>query len=278
MPPLIACHTNSYGPHGAVAAIEHVRSAGIEAIELPIRTAGFRTRWGDAALVDTDSTLADLSRADTLLEQNGIRVASCTCLAGNPLDPANVALAKRKLDLASHFGATVAVIDAGAAEDDAERSQICEQLRELGDYADQRGMTLCCEMQRGLCINHREMLTLLKEVDHPRIRANFDTGNLLYYNEQIHAEVALARMCHLVRHVRLKESRGVPGEWHAIALGSGGAVDFLRTYQIMRDCGFRGPYSIAIEGAEGEPELSLAEHHARVVESVQYLRGIGYFD
>jgi L-ribulose-5-phosphate 3-epimerase len=278
MPPLIACHTNSYGRHGAVAAIEHIRDAGIEWIELPIRTAGFRTRWGDAALVSTDSTFADLSHVDALLERHGVHVVSCTCLAGNPLDPANTELVRRKLDLASHFGVAVAIIDAGWADDETGREQIYARLREIGDYADKRGITACCETQRGLCLNHREMLTTLNEVNHPRIRANFDTGNLLYYNERIQAEVALAKVCHLVGHVRLKESLGVPGEWHATALGNGGAVDFLRTYQIMRDCGFRAPFSIAIEGVEGEPDLSLAEHHQRVVESVKYLRGIGYFD
>lgn len=278
MPPLIACHIHSYGPFGAIAAIEHVRDAGLTAIELPIRTAGFSTRWGDAALVDTDSTPGDLSRVETLLERHGVRVASGTCLAGNPLDPTNFALAKRKIDLTAHFGARIAIVDAGVAEDDGARAQIVSRLRELGDYAAERDITLCCETQRGLCINHRETLFLLNEVNHPCVRANFDTGNLLFYNEQIHVEVALARLCHLVRHVRLKDSQGVPGVWHATTLGSGGAVDFLRTYQIMRDCGFRGPFSISIEGIPGEPDLSLAEHHQRVVDSVRYLRSIGYFD
>ena len=35
---------------------------------------------------------------------------------------------------------------------------------------------------------------------------------------------------------------------------------------------------IVIEGIDGEGELPLAEHHRRVVESVSYLRELGYFD
>ncbi len=46
----------------------------------------------------------------------------------------------------------------------------------------------------------------------------------------------------------------------------------------MRGVGFRGPYTLEIGGIEGEGELSLDEYHARVVESVRYLRGLGYFD
>jgi inosose dehydratase len=277
MPPRIACHTSSYGRFGAAAAIEHVRAAGLEWIELPIRTAGARTRWGDAPLIDTDSTPADCAAVDRLLEAHGVRIASCACLAGNPLDPENFALVLRKLDLASHFGVAVAVIDAGDA-DDVEREPLYARLREIGDFADRLGMTVCCELHRGVCVNHREMLFTLQQVNHPRVRANFDTGNLLYYNDSVHGEVALAKSCHVVKHVRLKESQGQFGRWHATTLGRGGAVDFLRTHQIMRNCGFPGPYSIALDGIDGEPELSLAEHHRRVVESVRYLRQLGYFD
>jgi inosose dehydratase len=278
MPPLIACHTSSYGRFGAAAAIEHVRAAGLEWIELPIRTAGVRTRWGDAPLIDSDSTAAHCAEAAHLLDAHGVRVASCTCLAGNPLDPANFALAQKKLELASHFGVPVAVIDAGAADEDPEREELITRLRELGEFAGRLGITVCCELKRGVCVNHREMLWTLQQVNHPRVRANFDTGNLLYYNDSIHGEVALAKACHVVRHVRLKESQGQMGRWHATTLGRGGGVDFLRTYQIMRNCGFRGPYSIAIDGIDGEPDLSLAGYHQRVVDSVRYLRSLGYFD
>jgi inosose dehydratase len=277
MPPVIACHVNCYGPYGAACAIEHVRDAGLEWIELPIRTAGFRTRWGDAPLVDADASLAELTDVDRRLARHGIRVASCTCQAGNPIDPAHMALVKRKLDLASHFGVSAAVIDAGAADDDADFERILARLREIGDYADRLGITVCCETQPGLCVNHREMLRSLGQVNHPRVRANFDTGNLLYYNEHIHGEVSLAKACHMVGHVRLKDSMGVCGEWHSCALGRGGAVDFLRTWQIMRDCGFGGPFSIAIEGIQGERDPSLDERQRRVVESVEYLRSLGYF-
>jgi inosose dehydratase len=277
MPPQIACHPSSYGRFGA-AAIEHIRAAGLEWIELPIRTAGVRTRWGDEPLIDSNSTAADCAAAIRRLDAQGVRVASCTCLAGNPLDPANFTLAQRKLDLAAHFGVTVAVIDAGAADDDDGRAQLHARLRALGEFADRLGITLCCEMHRGVCVNHREMLWTLQQVNHPRVRANFDTGNLLYYNDAVHGEVALAKACHVVRHVRLKESQGRFGHWHATTLGRGGGVDFLRTYQIMRNCGFRGPYSIAIEGIEGERDLPLEEYHQRVVESVRYLRTLGYFD
>lgn len=278
MPPIIACHTNSYGPYGAQGAIEQIRSAGLEYVEFPIRTAGFQSRCGDPPLVTNESTLDDLNRVTALIEKHGLRVSACTCMAGNPLDPANVALMQRKLDLASHFGVTRVVADAGSVENDEQRETVISHLRQLGDHAAGRGITICFETHRGLCVNHRTMLQFMQDLDHPHLRLNFDTANILYYNESIHGEVALAKVCHLVKHVHLKDSMGQFGQWYFPALGAGGAVDFLRVYQIMRDCGFPGPYSIEIEGIEGEPELSLVETHQRVVDSVQFLRQIGYFD
>lgn len=278
MAPVVACLTTNYGPFGALAAIEHVRSAGLEWIELPIRTAGVRGRFGDTPLVTTDSSLQDLMQVDRLLEDHGVRVASCNCISGNPLDPEVTAITLRKLDLAAHFGVSVVVGDGGAADDDAERMQLVRNLHEIGDHAARLGITVCFETHRGLCVNHRIMLQWMAELAHPHLRLNCDTGNLLYYNENIQVEVALAKMCHFVKHLHLKDSMGRFGERYFPALGSGGAVDFLRVYQIMRDCGFQGPYSIEIGGIEGEGDLSLEACHERVVASVNYLRHLGYFD
>ncbi|MGQ0633513.1 MAG: sugar phosphate isomerase/epimerase family protein [Planctomycetaceae bacterium] len=275
--PLIACHTHCYGPFGAVAAIENVGAAGLESVQLVIHTSGLTSRWGERPLVSTDSTLRDLDRVSSLLDANGVRVASCTCAAGSHLDPAQVALMKRKLDLASHFAVPVVVGEAGVAESDAERTTICANLQALGDYAERLHLTVCLDTQRGLCVDHREMLRLMRALDHPRLRLNFDTGNILCYNEHASVEVALAKVCQFVSHVHLKDSSGVYGDRSFPELGSG-AVDFLRTWQILRDCGFPGPYSILIEESAAEPEPSLEKLQRRVVASVTYLRALGYFD
>ena len=122
------------------------------------------------------------------------------------------------------------------------------------------------------------MLETIHELDHPNLRLNFDTANILYYNQNIVVEVALAKVCHLVKHVHLKDSRGEFGEWYFPALGNGGAVDFVRMYELMRDCGFNGPYSLEIEGIAGEDEPTRQQYHQRILDSVEHLRNCGYFD
>jgi L-ribulose-5-phosphate 3-epimerase len=275
---IVSCLTSCYGRFGAVAAIERVREAGLEHIELPIRTDGHASRAGDAPLLTELSDEAAITRVERLLADNGVRLASVNAISGNPLRPGVVEVLLRKMELAARLGVAKVVTEAGGHETDEERGLLLENLRRVGDRAAQLGQTICFETHRGVCVNHREMIQLMKDLDHPALRLNFDTANLLYYNTDTFVEIALAKSCHLVKSLHLKDSMGEFGQWYFPALGSGGAVDFLRVLQIMRGVGFRGPYTIEIGGIEGEGELSLDEYHARVVESVRYLRGLGYFD
>lgn len=278
MPDLVCCLTNSYGRFGARAAIENVRSAGLEHVELPIRTAGVPSPFQDDPLVTNGSSLEDLKRVDRLLERHGVRVASCGVMPGDPLDPEGLKLIQRKLDLASHFGVEVVVGNAGEAETREELRSLHAHLADIGDYAARLGITYCFETHPGICRNHYRMLETMEALQHPHLKLNFDTANILYYNENVVGEVALAKVCHHVRHVHLKDSMGEYGRWYFPALGSGGGVDFFRVRELLSVCGFHGPYSIEIEGIAGEPEPSLQECHRRVRDSVDYLRTCGYFD
>lgn len=278
MPPIVSVLTNSYQRFGAQAAIEMIRSAGLEYIELPIKTAGVPSFFKETPLVHTESTPAELKAVDQLLEKHGVKVSSCNITSGNPLDEESVAITKRKLDLASHFGIDLVVAGAGEMESPDQLPMLYDHLRQIGDHAAKNGIIYCFETHPGICQDHRGMLETMAELDHPNLRLNFDTANLLYYNENVVVEVALAKVCHLVKHVHLKDSQGQFKQWYFPALGNGGAVDFVRVYELMRDCGFNGPYSLEIEGIEGEGDLTVKEYHQRIVESVGHLRNCGYFD
>ena len=122
---LVSCLTNSYGRFGARGAIANLRAAGLEHIELPIRTAGRKSIFGDEPLVTHESTAEDLKAVDELLQSHGISVSSCNISSGNPLERTVVEITKRKLDLAAHFGVALAVGGAGEAGDAESRE--CEE-------------------------------------------------------------------------------------------------------------------------------------------------------
>jgi len=278
MPPVIACHSNCYGRFGARTAIEMLRDAGLEYIEIPIRTHGVESWHGDEPLLTDHSRPDDVHQVLRLLERSGMKLSSCSVASGNPLDPAVVRLTKEKLNVAASLGVGRVVGMAGSGQTPDERDAIYRHLREIGDEAARLGMIYCCDTHAGVCGNPSAMAETMREVDHPHVKLNFDTGNILYFNEHANAEISLAKVSHHVRHVRLKDHSGVRLEWRFPALGYGGGVDFTQVLHVMRSCRFPGPYSIKIDGVEGEPELTLEQHHRRVKQSVTQLRNCGYFD
>ncbi len=275
---IISCLTNSYGRFGAQAAIEMVREAGIEWIELPIRTEGADSIFGDVPLLDHMATSEQLAAVVGRLADHDVRLCSCNVTSGNPLDRDVLAVTLRKLDVAADLGVDLVVGGAGEADNEPDLKALYGNLRTIGDHSTKLGMTYCFETHPGLCQDHGGMIDAMHELEHPGLRLNFDTANILYYNEPINGEIALAKVCQWVSHMHLKDSHGEFHDWYFPALGYGGAVDFVRVLELMDVCGFSGPYSLEIEGIEGEGELTLEATQQRIVDSMSHLKMCGYCD
>lgn len=166
---------------------------------------------------------------------------------------------------------------AGQPADADQRKTIVMNLRRIGDTAGAPGVTVALETHKGPTQNADAMLTLIDELDHPALRLNFDTGNIAYYNRGFDPADELEKVAHLVRNVHLKDSRGGFEDWYFPAVGDGGSVDFSRIRSILDRVGFRGPYTIEIEGIGGEPEPGLEGRQERVRRSVAHLKTCGYF-
>ncbi len=277
MSPVVSCFTNSYLRFGAKAAIENLRATGLENLELAIRTEGKPSFFKDEPVVTDCSSLAELKDVEQQIERAGLTVTSCNVTSANPLAPENVTVIKQKLDRAAHFGVDRVVGAAGEIENESQRETLYAHLREIGDHAATLGMIYCFETHPGICVNHREMLRTIEELDHPQLRLNFDTGNIHYYNEHIDGEVALAKVCHYVEHVHLKDSSGEFEDWDFAELGTGGAVNFVRVRELMTNCGFQGPYSLELEGIGDEEPQPVEVYQQRIANSVKRLHEWGYF-
>src|SRR5690606_10661749 len=129
-----------------------------EYLELPVRTAGVASIFRDEPLVTTDSTPPQLQAVARRLSDHGLKLSSCNVTTGNPLDPANVLLIKRKLDVAAFFGVHLVVGAAGETETPEERATLDRHLTEIGDHAARLGITYCFETHPGLCRDHYGML------------------------------------------------------------------------------------------------------------------------
>jgi inosose dehydratase len=277
---LLSCFTNTYGPAGVRAAVEHIRAAGIDHLELALRGHNFGGLVIPESAVITEK--ADDATAESfcaLLRQHDVRVSGCNVGGADIRTTEGVELTERRIRFAKRwFDVPVVVSGAGQPANAEERATIVNSLRRLGDVAGSLGVTIALETHKGPTQNAAAMLALMAEVDHPHVRLNFDTGNIAYYNRGADPAAELARVASLVRNVHLKDNRGGFEDWYFPALGVGGAVDFRRIREILDAAGFNGPYTIELEGIGGEPEPGLEERQDRIRRSIEYLRTCGYFD
>jgi sugar phosphate isomerase/epimerase len=102
---------------------------------------------------------------------------------------------------------------------------------------------------------------------------NYDTGNIYYYNDDIDPAEDIQEIADRVIHVHLKDTQGGKSQWQFCALGEG-RVNFPNVIQTLESVGYDGPYSLEIEGWEGE-DLNREQHQQRLVQSLDYLRKIG---
>lgn len=278
MAALVSCLTNSYGRFGPVAAMESLHDTGLTHLELNIKNHGVPSFFKETPLLTNGSTPEDLERVKDLLQQHKVQLSSCNITSGNPLDPEIVLITKQKLDLVHQLGIDLVVAGAGEIEQESQRETLYQHLKDIGDYAAEKGITYCFETHPGICVNAAGMVRTMNDLDHPQLKINFDTGNINYYNEHADVIESLREVAPFVKHVHLKDSYCKFKDWNFVALGEAGGVDFCKIRAILDDHNFTGPYSLEIEGIEGEADPTLEEHHQRVKQSVLHLKECGFFD
>lgn len=276
----LSCFTNCYGAAGVWTAVERIRDAGIDHLELALRGHNF------GGLVIPDSVVvtekADDATAQSFrdhLAKHEVKVSGCNVGGADIRTREGLELTQRRIQFAGRWFAVPLVISgAGQPTDAAERKTVIDHLRQIGDTAGELGITVALETHKGLTQNAEAMLALMDELDHPQVRLNFDTGNIGYYNDGVNPADELEKVKHLVRNVHVKDNRGGFEDWYFPAVGDGGAVDFTRIREILDGIGFAGPYTIEIEGIKDEAEPGLEGRHDRIARSVAHLRACGYLD
>jgi len=178
------------------------------------------------------------------------------------------------VDAATALGASIIFTSQNAG--DTDRQQVYERLRQAGEIAGAKGVTIALETHPDLCNNAAVALETMQGIAQPNVRVNFDPANVHYYNRDVDAVNELRQVAEYVRAVHLKDTNGGFHEWHFPAIGDG-VVDWKSVFAIMNERGMSGPFTLEMEGIEGET-LSYEETYARIERSLDYLRSGGLID
>ena len=248
---IIACNLGSYRQFGA-NAYTHLAEIGLTNVEIGVPA--------DDAV---DKLQSDL-------KTHGL---TATSLLGRCDVQSETVVAdfQRTLNIANEMDVKVIFVSVHAGETD--KSVVYERLRAIGENAEPLDVRVCLETHPDMAHNGDIALETMKGVNHPNIRINFDTGNVYYYNHDVNAVAEVEKIIDYVGAVHLKDTNGGYRTWHFPTLGEG-VVDYKAVFQTLNDAGFYGPFTMELEGIEGE-NLDEAGVQARVAGSLQHLKDIG---
>ena len=248
MPNIIACNLNSYRKYRG-RAYEHLARIGLTNVEIPC------PEFSEVAAVQEQLDLYGLTATSLIV--------SCQMDADDV-----VARFSRALETVASMGVGRVFTSVNSGEID--KDFIYGRLQNMGDVAAEREIVVALETHPDLVTNSDVGLETMQCVNHPQIRINFDPANLYYFNRGLSATIELEKLIEYVAAVHLKDTYGGYKSWKFPALGEG-VVDFPTLFQMFLLKGFCGPYTLELEGIQGE-EIGCEEVEKRVERSLQYVQ------
>lgn len=158
---------------------------------------------------------------------------------------------------------------------EVEKQVIYDRLRRAGEMAKKHGVTITLETHPDLGTNAEVQLETMRQVHHPHVRINFDTGNIHYYNRGADAPTELKKIINYVATVEVKDHNGEFEDWHFPALGQG-RVDIPAVLRILREHHYSGPVTMEIEGVKGF-RRDRQKVEKDIADSAAYLRSLAAF-
>jgi sugar phosphate isomerase/epimerase len=271
---LVAATTTCFLGLDPWLAFDCLKSAGVRYVEVPSLPARQSIDWRQTTFSpETLGPHGTQRLRERLMEMDLVPItvgAYTSVLYPDDLQPLLL-----RIDFAQQLGASFVIVDAAGDEPDGpmEWRRIGNLGRFLGDYAQAHGVRLAFEIHEGLARSGAVARRLLDAIDHEAVGVNYDTGNAIFYNDAVDPVADLEAIADRVIHVHLKDTSGGRGEWAFGALGTG-HVDLPQIIHNLKGRGFRGPYSLEIEGYAGE-DLTRESRVDRLRQSLHYLASLG---
>jgi inosose dehydratase len=222
-------------------AVEQIAGLGFDGIEISVLP-------GWTTLID-DLDAAERKRILNLLNQKGLTLSAiygCGSLLGN--DPAAQEISGRRLcdaiDLATEWAQDgrvpyVNILSGGRTADwDTQVEALVERVVPFAQYAQERGVVLAMEPHvEGLVDMPDRTLTILKLVDSPALKVNFDISHFDIFGMSI--EESVAALVPYSVHAHVKDQRGRYPDYEFLTPGDGD-FDYMAYLQAMQAHGYEG--------------------------------------
>ena len=140
----------------------------------------------------------------------------------------------------------------------------------IADYAALKNIIVCIEMHGNWFNSGKKAVEILNKINHPHIKINYDTGNVIFFNntrpeEDINYALPYLGIIHL------KDSSGKFKDWDFPAIGDGN-IDFDQIFSALKN--YDGPISLEIEfNGDVQP---LKKINTALVDSMNFLKKYGY--
>ena len=258
--------TSTYPNYSGKEAIEGIAKAGFKFIELASAPSYFEH-------IPRPETKVDKEIVDSVLKECSDHGLELQCIAGHTrlMKDDSVENFKKVLDFAELAGVKFVTTDTGEVKNTDDEKKFYSDIRELGDYAGEKGITICLEMHGGWCNSGKIGAEIIKEAKHSNVKLNYDTANVTFYGN-VRAEDDIQYAIPYMGYIHLKDNgSGKANDWNFPALGDG-ILDFDKIFGYLEE--FDGPGSVEVE-FEGK-EHSLEEINAAVKKSFDFLKDNGW--
>jgi L-ribulose-5-phosphate 3-epimerase len=264
---LIGVSSTTYVGHSFEDVVQSVSKVGYKHLEL-VSAPGINEHINPRPEVITKK---DIKKISDYCNDYGVDIFAlgghCRLLKENDLDNF-----KKVLDLAENLGVKFVSTDTGEVEDREQEKNFYKVISKIADYADSKDISVCIEMHGHWFNTGKKGTAILKKINHPNLKINYDTGNVIFFNNT-RPEDDIRYALPFLGFIHLKDSSGKYKDWDFPPIGEGD-VDFNKIFNLIKD--YKGPISVEIE-FDGQVQ-PLEKINDALKKSMDYLKKYSFYN
>lgn len=191
----------------------------------------------------------------------------CRLLKDNDLDNF-----KKVLDLAENLGVKFVSTDTGEINDKEDEKKFYKLISKIVNYASLKDIIVCIEVHGGWFGTGKKGAAILKKINLPNLKINYDTGNVIFFNNTM-PEEDIKYALPFLGIIHLKDSSGKYKDWDFPAIGKGN-INFNKIFNILNN--YKGPISIELEFDGQAQPLKIVNDALK--DSMNYLKENGFYN